>query len=173
MILTDNFNKNIIIYAEGEFQIKLLLLIYFNLNQYFNQNFKYAGLEFDQQYKERIYKNIEGNLGLCNKENKKCSMLYIPNIKTSSNISIGSYTVFTKNKLTKYYKTKNLVHDNFLDDISRYISLKEYKLVNMKEFLQTHGKYLFVTKENYDYFMNRYSCLEKSPVFQSFKTINI
>lgn len=173
MILNETFNHNIIIHASGEYQIRLLTLIYASINKNQNKSFLYgSGLfNFHKQY-ESIIVGINSNLKYNFKNNNlKPNVLYCPNRNA---LSFDKGTIYTKNKLDKYYLTKQsnlLKGDYFLENLSRKIELANYRLINMKELIDLYGKYLFKDNNHKEEFINNYSMLSNCNVYKTIKNI--
>lgn len=162
MNIKPDFNHNIIISAQGLTQIKLLYLIYENLNKNYN-------------YRSLLNEQAKGTLCLVDNllaEETKPEILYGHNMNNS--ISCNRGTVFTRRKLEKYYalnRNESIKGDYYLENMHEKYNLKNYKLIYMKEFLKLYGKYLFINEDYRNDFVKNYPELEISPIMQIIKQI--
>ncbi len=164
MNIKPDFSQKFIVSAQGETQIKLVLLIYDNIFK--NYNFTTVISKCETAIKITMKSLKDGNI--------KPELLFTNAGLSNNLINLNAGTVFTRRKLEKYYalnRTESIKGDYFLENIHEKYNLKEYKLIYMKEFLKVYGKYLFINEESRNSFVGNYPELEISPVMQIIKQI--
>lgn len=173
MIIKQDFNHKIIIHASGEYQIRLLAILFASINQNYNSSYHVNNLgRWDKSFDKldnifnTLFKNFKTN-------NLKPNLLYVPALNS---MDFSGGTIYTKNRLEKYYLTKmigNVTSDFFLQKVASKIELANYRLINMKELLDLYGKYLFKDNNHKKEFINKYSMLSDCNIYKTIKNINI
>jgi len=168
MNISEDFNHKIIIHAVGKYQIQLLALIYANINKNYNQSFKFNHKDLYIDF-NLINNFLNNKFENDYEDNIKTNVLYCP--KTNVCKSDG-YTIHTKNNLERFLSFGNdKLIDSYIMSLQKVIKVREYKLINMKTFLELYSKYLFKDINDYNNFINKYSMLENTNIFKLLKQI--
>jgi len=174
MNIQPDFSQNIIISAKGEWQIRLLYLIYSNINIKYNRIFSLeVPLICDENYKD-FNKNLLSIVNNCKSENIQTELLYHP---LTSSTSINTGTAYTRKKLEMIFKNEfvDFKNNSFINRIikSRNVTIYDHRLVNMKEVLDIYGMYLFDNKKDHTCFINRYEeYFSEYNIFKAIKNMN-
>lgn len=178
MNIKPDLNQNIIISATGEFQIKLLTLIYANINDNFKQSFKFDDFKPSERNLNNFYKVIDLNIKSYSRDNVRFEVLYFPTLNKWID---NKGTIWTRKRIKDYYnRFTELTYkptfkgEVYLESIASKIDFRLYRLINMKEFLDLYGKYLFYSKEDALNFISRYENTElsKCNIFKTIKSLN-
>jgi len=176
MIIKEDINQKIIIYASGKYQIQLLHLIYATINQSTNSYFNYHGEDWLKKFKF-IETHFNNKFINSKEQNIKDTMIYIPSLNKTH---YGNGTIYIKNELSRYftlrtkYNNYTLFKDSWLQQIFRNQNVSEYRLITMKEVINLYGKYLFNnSQEQLNNFISKYELLSNCNIYKTVKDIEI